>query len=320
MVFDGEQINRALENDENLLEAAAGIYRSSVQSLNGCLPGAEYEAAAHAMQIGRCLYGELDLLLHSPQEWSGFKAAQIGESRRSGEYIAALALLAHKVHAAPGSAGLPELSGKAAVSQAHIEEAAALLSRTPMTGMFDMLQDFPCLSDERVRRLSVLLGMTTYCKWLEQDASLLGKIHPDVLMDAMLGWGFAFAEMMCSAAGEKKDERYAQAVSLIACANLPRMIRFDNWKVLRLCVESMCACRDDFYEVLCGLTQALEDEPGEHIRIAEMDISGHYEEKWLHLLDCLTETEKESVGEENEPFWESLEDPRRETESDHDFE
>ena len=329
MRLDVDQLKGALESDEALIEAAKNIYKASVETHmkeDGeyiLLQGAEDEEADFAARISRELYDELDQFLSDSHQWSEMKAEQIYAAGNSGRHIAALAYIVHINHAAADSEEIPELigSGLTDLSQEECSAVTERFSQTPMAGLFSMVQTpFPCLSEKKVRRLGVLLGMMAYGRCLELDDAMLEKIRPDISMEPMLSWGFAFAELMCSSKSERKDDHYAQAVSRIACADLSHAIPADSWAVLRSCLDSMCGLREDFYEVLREMTAELESEASEHIFIEDTYIADEYEQNWVHALERLINTKQESVEENHEQLRESVEDTKRETEEDHDFE
>lgn len=300
-MIDHDQIRQALESDQALMQAAAEIYKNSMEQFCVCLEDAEKEAARYAAELSEYLYDELALYLESPQAWSEEKAEQILESGQSGEHIAALAYLVSRI-CAPDSKAIPKLIAENldelyAFSEEDCGVVTALFSRTPMSGMFASVQEIPCLADEKIRRLAMLLGFAAYCSRLEQGSGAMVRLHPEVTLDAMLIWGFAFAELMCSAGSEEKDEGYAQAVSCVACANLSHFIWFDQWDVLQGCLKEICSSGDRFHQTLRYMTEKLDAVPGGHIAIPAVEASSDVEKQWRNVLEAPIEpTGERRVG------------------------
>ena len=301
-------IRQALESDEAMKTAAARIYFdsdvkfrgrraediSAEMNLTDFLERAQ-TCAQYAVEYSEYLYDQLNLFLSDTDAWIQSRAEEIHESGQAGEHIAALPYLAHKVHT-PGSDVLPNLieekrGALCGLSQREIAETLKKFYETAMTGMFaaEEKADVPCLRDDQIARLGVLLGMEAYTRSFDKDDRMFDRVHPNLKLEAMLIWGVATAELRCSASGGKKDRFYAWNLSNMVCAILSGNIDFDAWAHLREAMDSMCEVAPDFYGILQEMTQDLDPQPGRHLLVPgarARDLGG---ERWIGMLRTMTE-------------------------------
>jgi len=319
MVGRGEYlVGQALKSDEALTKAADRVFfdsesgsmeklKEKMRSGLHVVPDPEYlkawsqARAEYAVQYGRYLYDQLNACLGDPQAWINQRAAEIAKSEQAAEHIAALPYIAYKMYK-PHSDSTPNEIEEWMKSARGIRERDAVrvleqFRKTSMTGIFagGSVQDIPCLEDEEIMRLGVLLGVEAYCRSMDVDDDMSGRVHPNLKLEAMLLWGLAVAGLMCAADGGEKDVLFAWNVSNMVCASLSDNIDFDGWEYLREPIDSMCDIVQDFRGILREMTSGIAGRQGRHILVPKAGEGAGSEADWLSIISVMNR-----IGEDHD--------------------
>ena len=300
----------ALKEDSKARETLESLYADCLEGY-ARVPGVEKEMGGYVQEISDDLYAQLFTALEDRQEWKARFCARMQEAQEK-EHAAALALMVCLLYRPLGSQMQRMLEKEALPKDA--EAVLARFADTSMEGAFACRQSaYPCLEDDQVRRLGLLLSVVFYGEWLRlcrearaAQGEDLGAMVECADVGAMAVWGFAAAELLCSKAGKDKEKRYARAVSMVALASLSMMLDFDGMPMLRGCITAMFERRRTLLDALGELCRSLglEAQTEGHVVVSFANEAAYDEQEWLEAFDGNDEDD----GAEMDAVWTRLDE------------